>query len=571
MKAPAQGQLLTGAVVATTVVLIAFAVLQYRSSREITEATGVRLADTLQMSLVNWHVDFERNFTDITRALDLHAPGDASAEALAVGLADWRRSARYPGLISGLFVHEAGTGSQPASTQRLLPRLLPDSGTPALHDAAPHDAFGLRLDGPESAVWMFHPGLPALTRPLAGGGLPRWLVVVIDPAVLRETVLPALALRYFSGTDGLDYEVAVFTADTPALWSSDAGFSAAQAPDADGILNVFGRRSSPQSGGPFEVFHTVAPKAQVPSAAITWFALPEGSDDARDWHLVVRHRRGGALGAFLANTQRRDLVATLGALALLVASIALLVVASHRAQRLATLQMDFVAAVSHELRTPLTVIASAADNISRGVVREQPRVAEYGTVIGQQVRQLASLVERILLFAGQGKGTRRPLQPIVVTEAIDATLASTATLADAGQFTIERTVEPDLPPVLGDQTALTQCVENLVTNALKYSGNARWIGVHAFSAVDASGTREVRVAVADRGLGIDPVDRGRIFEPFYRSPTVVAAQIHGTGLGLALARSMATLMGGRITVESEPGRGSTFTLHLPVAPAPEPG
>ena len=560
---------------ATTVVLIAFAVLQYRSSREITEATGVRLADTLQMSLVNWHVDFERNFTDITRALDLHAPGDASAEALAAGLADWRRSARYPGLVSGLFVHEAGTADQPASTQRLLiPRLLPDSGTPALDDAAPHDALALRLDGPGSKGWMFHPDVPALTRPLARGDLPRWLVVVIDPSVLRDTVLPALALRYFSGTDGLDYEVAVFTADTPALWSSDAGFSAAQAPDADGILNVFGRRSSPQSGGPFEVFHTVAPKAQVPSAAITWFALPgasdDGSDDARDWRLVVRHRRGGALGAFLANTQRRDLVGTLGALALLVASIALLVVASHRAQRLATLQMDFVAAVSHELRTPLTVIASAADNISRGVVREQTRVAEYGTVIGQQVRQLASLVERILLFAGQGKGTRRPLQPILVTEAIDATLASTATLADAGQFTIERTVEPDLPPVLGDQTALTQCVENLVTNALKYSGNARWIGVHAFSAVDASGTREVRVAVADRGLGIDPVDRGRIFEPFYRSPTVVAAQIHGTGLGLALARSMATLMGGRITVESEPGRGSTFTLHLPAAQPPEP-
>ena len=567
MRIPPQGRLLTGAVVATTAALIAFAVLQYRSNREITEATGVRLADTLQMSLVNWHVDFERNFTDITRALDLHAPGDASAEALAAGLADWRRSARYPGLVSGLFVHEAGRAGQSMTNRRLVP----DSGTPSRHDAAPHDAFALRLDGPGSTAWMFHPDVPALTRPLASDDIPRWLVVVIDRAVLRETVLPELALRYFSGTDGLDYELAVFTGTPPAFWSSDASFSTVRAPDADGILNVFGRRSSPQSGGPFEVFHTVAPQAPVPSAAITWFALPEGSSDATDWRLVVRHRRGGALGAFLANTQRRDLVATLGALVLLVASIALLVVASHRAQRLATLQMDFVAAVSHELRTPLTVIASAADNISRGVVREQTRVAEYGTVIGQQVRQLASLVERILLFAGQGKGARRPLQAIIVTDAIDATLASTATLADAGQFTIERIVEPDLPPVQGDQTALTQCVENLVTNALKYSGNARWIGVHAFSAVDPSGTREVRVAVTDRGLGIDPSDRSRIFEPFYRSPTVVAAQIHGTGLGLALARSMAMLMGGRITVESEPGRGSTFTLHLPVAPAPEQG
>ncbi len=570
MRFPAQGRLLTGAVVATTVALIAFAVLQYRSNREITDATGVRLADTLQMSLVNWHVDFERNFTDITRALDLHAPGDARPQALAAGLADWRRTARYPGLVSGLFVHEAGTTERPATTSRLVPGRVDLEGGALV----PHGAFDPSLEGAGARRWMFHPEVPALTRPLGDGAPARWLLVVIDRAVLRERVLPELALRYFSGTDGLDYELAVFTGAQPALWSSDASFGAVQAPDADGILNVFGRRSSPRSGGPFEVFHTVAPKAQVPSAAVTWFALPGGADDgsdhSTDWRLVVRHRRGGALGAFLANTQRRDLVATLGALALLVASIALLVVASHRAQRLATLQMDFVAAVSHELRTPLTVIASAADNISHGVVREQTRVAEYGTVIGQQVRQLASLVERILLFAGQGKGARRPLQPVSVTEAIEATLASTATLADAGQFTIERSIEAGLPPVLGDPTALTQCVENLVTNALKYSGTARWVGVRAVSAVDSGGSPEVRVTVTDRGLGIEPADRSRIFEPFYRSPAVVAAQIHGTGLGLALARSMATLMNGRITVESDPGRGSTFTLHLPAAPPAAP-
>jgi signal transduction histidine kinase len=106
---------------------------------------------------------------------------------------------------------------------------------------------------------------------------------------------------------------------------------------------------------------------------------------------------------------------------------------------------------------------------------------------------------------------------------------------------------------------------------LKYGGEKRWVRIRAGS-TDGS---QVRIGVEDRGEGIDPADLPHIFEPFYRGKSARAAQIHGAGLGLSLARDIAEGMGGRLEVSSERGRGSTFTLELPAAgplsrPAEEP-
>lgn len=560
MTHPGQGRLLTAAVVATTAALIVFTVLQYRSSREVTEATGLRLADTLQMSLVNWHVDFERSLTGLTGTLDVQLADAATPERVRAAMGVWRRTARYPALVQQVLLHAARTPAGPATT------VVADGGSTGTPMPLPPLSLAPAA-GADADAWHFHPELPALTRRM-GGPEPQWLIVLIDRAALGRALLPDLALRYFSGTDGLDYDVALFAGPGRALYASSPDFGLAPAADADGILNVFGRRSSPRAAGPYEVFLAVPLKAGAPSPTVTWFPLPAGAPEARDWRLVVRHRRGGALGAFLANAQRRDLLTTLGALALLVTSITLLVVASARAQRLAQLQMSFVTAVSHELRTPLAVIGSAADNIARGVVREASRLAEYGQVIGQQTRQLGSLVERILLFASRTSSAPRPtLRPLAVADTIDATLSTIGELTGGAAFTVERDVQPDLPPVMGDPTALAQCLENLLTNAVKYAGTERWIGVRAYAERTATGAAHVCVDVTDRGLGIPAAERDRIFEPFYRGAAAIAAQIHGTGLGLALARSMAEMMDGTITVRSQPGQGSTFTLRLPAAPA----
>jgi signal transduction histidine kinase len=111
--------------------------------------------------------------------------------------------------------------------------------------------------------------------------------------------------------------------------------------------------------------------------------------------------------------------------------------------------------------------------------------------------------------------------------------------------------------------AVSQCLENLVTNALKYGQNARWLRLSATLAPEGAGDANgVCISVTDRGMGIDPHDLPHIFEPFYRSRAVQVAQIHGTGLGLAVAKQIAEALGGSLTVVSRPGEGSTFTLHL---------
>jgi signal transduction histidine kinase len=126
---------------------------------------------------------------------------------------------------------------------------------------------------------------------------------------------------------------------------------------------------------------------------------------------------------------------------------------------------------------------------------------------------------------------------------------------------IEENVPPDLPLALGDTAAFSQCLQNLITNSLKYGGDNKWIGVRAFVS-ENGGKKEICTSVEDRGLGIGNGELKQIFEPFYRSPEVVAAQIHGNGLGLPLTKTMVEAMRGRITVSSQSGRGSTFTIHL---------
>ncbi len=237
------------------------------------------------------------------------------------------------------------------------------------------------------------------------------------------------------------------------------------------------------------------------------------------------------------------------------------------ALKLAKMQMDFVASVSHELRTPLAVICASAQNIADGVVDEKEQLAKYGSVIGHHSRQLTELVNQILLFASTHEGRHRyTLQPLQASAIIESVLTNTRELAEEAGFSVETMIEANLPPVRGDFSAVCQCLQNLVLNAVKYGGSHPSIAIRAFrGGAEVPYGDEVRISVEDHGIGIDASELQQIFEPFYRSPVVKAAQIHGTGLGLPLARSIAEAMGGRISVVSKVGVGSRFTLHLPAS------
>jgi signal transduction histidine kinase len=235
--------------------------------------------------------------------------------------------------------------------------------------------------------------------------------------------------------------------------------------------------------------------------------------------------------------------------------------------RLASLQMEFVASVSHELRTPLAVLSSAADNIADGLVEGDAALRKYGALLQNQSRRMSSMVDEILLFAStEDRQNRYVLERLQISQIVKSVTVSTESLIHQSGVTFEQHVQPDLPEVLGDLVRITQCLDNLIGNAVKYGGEQKWISLNINVALREHGLeKEVRISVVDRGIGIERSELIHIFDPFYRSPRVNAAQIHGTGLGLSLAKKIAEAMGGRISVHSEPSLGSTFTLHLPVA------
>jgi len=250
----------------------------------------------------------------------------------------------------------------------------------------------------------------------------------------------------------------------------------------------------------------------------------------------------------------------------MLAAIAALVQFTRRAQKLAQLQMEFVAGVSHELRTPLSVIRTAAHNLGGRVISNANQVQRYGALIAEQTEKLTGIVEQVLLFsnarAGRVIGTR---EVVSVDHVIEDALAACARVLEESRCSVEKRVEAGIPPILGDATALQRVLLNLISNAAKYGGESGWIGVFAAAAEPKDAMIEIRVA--DHGPGIPSDELGHIFDPFYRGKRAVEDQIHGTGLGLSLVKQIIEAHGGTVTAHSELGKGTEFVVRIPAAPA----
>jgi len=283
------------------------------------------------------------------------------------------------------------------------------------------------------------------------------------------------------------------------------------------------------------------------------------------WVLMAKHR-SGSLEAAVARVRTRNVIVSSSILMLLTVVIGLIAVSARRAQELARQQMEFVAAVSHELRTPVSVIGAAAGNLADGVVGDPQRVRKYGETIQGEARRLGETVERVLQLAGIAAGSAAAAQtPISADDLVHESINACRIEIEAAGVDVEVAVPDNLPMVVGDVTALRSALQNLISNAVKYGGNARWlrISVTAVPAPPFPVPVMVTFSVEDRGLGIDADDRKHIFEPFYRGREAVSQQIQGSGLGLNLVMRIAEAHGGKVSVASEPGKGSTFTLTLP--------
>jgi signal transduction histidine kinase len=228
--------------------------------------------------------------------------------------------------------------------------------------------------------------------------------------------------------------------------------------------------------------------------------------------------------------------------------------------RMNEVRSQFVASVSHELKTPLTAIRMFAETLAMGRPRDEGAKSEYLETIVNESERLARLVDNVLDFSKieQGKKIYR-LRPTRLEEvASSAARAMQFPLAQQG-FQLRLSVQEKMPALQADPDAIQQAILNLLTNAMKYSGDAREIDLRL-----AARNGDAVIEVADHGLGLAPEEQKHIFEKFYRAPSHESRLIAGTGLGLTLVAHIAKAHGGRVEVESAPGAGSTFCIFLPI-------
>jgi signal transduction histidine kinase len=230
-----------------------------------------------------------------------------------------------------------------------------------------------------------------------------------------------------------------------------------------------------------------------------------------------------------------------------------------RELRVAEMKSSFVSSVSHDLKTPLALIQLFAETLELGRLKNTDRAQEYYRIINSEARKLTRLINNLLDFSKIEAGLRSyKKQPTDLTELTRGVLESLESQFQHNQFTVKAHLDGEVP-VLIDGEAAVQAIENLISNAMKYSPDNREIIVEVER---ANGYGVVRVT--DRGIGVPPRLQSRIFRKFYRVQTDAGSGPQGTGLGLAIVDHVMRGHAGFVRVESEPGRGSTFTLHFPL-------
>ncbi len=356
---------------------------------------------------------------------------------------------------------------------------------------------------------------------------------------VRQTVFPALIDS--PGLSGFDIQV-VTAGSAPELIFT-TGPDKIQ-PDPDATESILDLPHGPGRGPPpGEAFRGGGPARG---------GGPPGHPGL--WRIQALHRNG-SLETLVRATQLRNLAVSGALLLLILGTAAVLVRLTRQAQILADAHIGFVAGVSHELRTPLTVIRTAAFNLSSGKLRTRPeQVERYGNLIAGESEKLEGLIDQVLRFASgrSGQVIEQP-RPVEVEPLIRELAAGTPA---------DLQIEPNLPPALADERALRHAVRNLLDNAVRYGQTG--IAVRARQ-LDAKGRRLIEIEVSDTGPGIPANEIGSIFDAFFRGSRARQDQIHGTGLGLNIVKTIAEAHGGEVAVTSAPGEGTHFFLRIPRA------
>ena len=225
-------------------------------------------------------------------------------------------------------------------------------------------------------------------------------------------------------------------------------------------------------------------------------------------------------------------------------------------RRLESMRRDFVSNVSHELRTPLAGIRAAAETLQEGALDDRPAAQEFLGHIQRETDRMTQLVEELLELSRIESGAVPfSFERIDAVALVRNTVKRFRQQAERAGLTLRPDVLEGLLPIVGDGERLERALGNLVANAIKFTPPGGEIRLSA-----EAGEVEVTISVSDTGIGIEPEQRERVFERFYKADR---GRGSGTGLGLAIVKHIVQAHGGSVSLESRPGHGSTFSVHLP--------
>ena len=617
-------------VVALAGLVLLLAVLQYRWLTQVSAADHERRQAALKVAAQRFSEDFDRELARafISFQLDSRTLQQQAEAEFARRYDRWHSQAPFPRLIKQVcLVTSSKKAAALACYEPVMRRLIEQTATPALAELQ-HKLAGQRPDHIADHSVPLPPGLVALDTgfpalispvitietfpPITPGQfqferfsqrldppelMSRYVVVLLDERYLCDQMIPILAQRYFANatTPGLlEYQLLITNRETPqgVVFNSDQTV-ARNVQHADAELSLFTLRFDLMDDFTLGTGVFTAPVPAFPArgaalrvegglsfgavggsvgglsigSGVAAVAPPDRltvfNHETSYWRLALWHR-SGSLEMAVADVRRRNLFVSFGILLLLSGSMALVLVLTTRVRRLAAQQLEFIAGVSHELRTPVSVVCMASANLADGMVRGDEQVQQYGAMLQTEGRRLSEMIEQVLDLAGT-EAVRTPyqLQLVPVTEPLERALAAIRQHANGADINIECEIALGLPHLLVDSRALERVLYNLLNNAVKYSHAPCSVRVR----VRQASTAQLTIEIADGGIGIDPAEIPHLFEPFWRGQAARASNLPGNGLGLCLVNRIVRAHGGKITVASQPGVGSTFTLYLPCVQA----
>jgi two-component system phosphate regulon sensor histidine kinase PhoR len=238
-------------------------------------------------------------------------------------------------------------------------------------------------------------------------------------------------------------------------------------------------------------------------------------------------------------------------------------------KRLENVRRDFVANVSHELKTPIASIKGFVETLLDGAADDPADRRRFLDIVARQADRLESIIEDLLSLSRieqSEEAGNLPREPVPIAELLAAVTADCLPRAADRSIRLELSC-PDSLVAEVNAPLLEQAVINLVDNAIKYSEPGRTVRLSADEEPAAAGGPAVRIMVEDEGCGIDGEHLPRLFERFYRVDEARSRKLGGTGLGLSIVKHIVQAHDGTVAVQSEPGKGSTFTIRLPTTPA----